>query len=109
MQMHDKDRIQRDLRTLQAMGSIYCGAHHAGVSKDAAGLCEECAATIKFTHDRASACPYDHRGNCKDCAIKCNRGDQKERIKAIMRYAAPRMLFKHPLMTLEYVVKKLRS
>ena len=102
-------RIRRDLRTLQAMGSIYCKAHHADAPKDAAGMCEQCAETIRFTHERAAACPYDHEGNCKDCAIKCNRGDQQRRIQSIMKYSAPRMLVRHPLMTLEYALKKLNK
>ncbi|MGN1361014.1 MAG: nitrous oxide-stimulated promoter family protein [Eggerthellaceae bacterium] len=102
-------RIQRDLRTLQAIGSIYCGAHHAGRPKDSTGMCPECSETILLTHDRAANCPYDHQGNCQDCTLKCNRGDQQQRIKAIMAYAAPRMLVRHPLMTLEYLAKKLRT
>lgn len=105
----DEARIKRDLRTLQAIGSIYCAAHHVDAPKNPHGMCAECAATIAFTHDRASNCPNGHTGNCADCAIKCNRGEQQQRIKAIMKYAAPRMLFKHPLMTLEYALKKLRS
>lgn len=103
---HEDARVQRDLRTLQAIGSIYCAAHHAGALKDDAGMCEECAAVIKYTHERASACPYNHEGNCQDCKLKCNRGEQQQRIKAIMKYAAPRMLVKHPIMTMEYLAKK---
>ncbi|MDO4501664.1 MAG: nitrous oxide-stimulated promoter family protein [Coriobacteriia bacterium] len=105
----DEERIARDLRTLQAIGSIYCRAHHADQPKDQAGMCPECAATIAFTHDRAASCPNGHQGNCQDCSIKCNRGDQQQRIKAIMAYAAPRMLVRHPLMTLEYLGKKMRK
>lgn len=103
------DRIQRDLRTLQAIGSIYCRAHHADRPKNSAGMCAECSATISFTHDRAANCPNNHQGNCQDCAIKCNRGNQQQRIRAIMAYAAPRMMVRHPLMTLEYLAKKRRK
>ena len=82
---------EKDRRTLQAIGRIYCQGNHAERGKDVAGMCSECGAAIEQTLARAEACPHGH-----------------ERIKAIMRYAAPRMLVRHPLMTLEYLRKKVR-
>lgn len=100
----DKDR-----KTLEAIGLIYCRAHHESASKDEAGLCPSCREAVDATLERAQNCPNDHDGNCQDCDIKCQRGEAQERIKRIMRYSAPRMLFRHPLMTFEYLRKKLRA
>ena len=91
------------------MGLIYCTAHHADELKDAAGLCSSCRETVEATLSRTQVCPYGHQGNCQDCDIHCQRGEARDRIRAIMRYAAPRMAYRHPLMTLEYVRKKLRK
>ncbi len=99
---------EKDRRTLQAIGRIYCQGNHAERGKDVAGMCSECGAAIEQTLARAEACPHGHEGNCQDCATPCQRGEAQERIKAIMRYAAPRMLVRHPLMTLEYLRKKVR-
>ena len=37
----------------------------------------------------------------------CQRGEAREKIRAIMRYSAPRMAFRHPLMTIGYLRKKI--
>ncbi len=100
-------RIDKDRKTLEAIGLIYCKAHHGG-AKDAAGLCPSCRHTIEGTLERTASCPYGHEGNCEDCDIHCQRGEARERIREIMRYAAPRMTFRHPIMTLGYLRKKLR-
>ena len=100
-------RTDKDRRTLEAIGRIYCEAHHDG-PKDAARLCPTCRQAIEATLARAAACPFGHEGNCQDCTVHCQRGEAQERIRAIMRYAAPRMAVRHPLMTMEYLRKKLR-
>ena len=101
----DDTRIDKDRKTLEAIGGIYCAAHHVG-DKDAAGLCPACRETVDATLARTKACPYDHEGNCQDCDIHCQRGKARERIRQMMSYAAPRMALRHPLMTLEYLRKK---
>lgn len=97
---------EKDRRTLEAMGQIYCKAHHEGVEKDASGLCEECRGVVEATLARTAVCPFEHEGNCQDCSLHCQRGEAQQKIKALMSYAAPRMFVRHPLMALEYVRKK---
>ena len=101
-------KVDKDRRTLEAIGQIYCTAHHADAPKDAAGLCSSCRETVDRTLARTVACPNGHEGNCQDCEIHCQRGEAQERIREMMRYSAPRMTFRHPLMTAEYLRKKLR-
>ena len=99
----------KDLRTLEAIGRIYCAAHHESVSKDHAGLCASCRETVDRTLERTISCPYGHKGNCQDCTVHCQRGEAQRQIREMMSYAAPRMAFRHPLMTLQYLRKKIRS
>ena len=101
----ENEQNSKDRKTLEAIGSIYCAAHHVG-DKDAASLCPACRETVDATLARTKACPYGHEGNCQDCDIHCQRGEARERIRAMMAYAAPRMTLRHPLMTLEYLRKK---
>lgn len=103
------EKVDRDRRTLEAIGRIYCGGNHVDAAKDSAGMCPECREAIEQTLARASSCPHGHEGNCQDCKTQCQRGEAQERIRVIMRYAAPRMAFRHPIMTFEYLRKKLRS
>lgn len=103
------EKLDKDRRTLEAIGSIYCRSNHGEAKRDAAGMCPECREAFEQTLDRASSCPYGHEGNCQDCKTHCQRGEAQIRIKTIMRYAAPRMAFRHPIMTLEYMRKKLHD
>ena len=104
-----KAKEQRDRATLEAMGRIFCSTKHADAAKDETGLCQQCRSTIEATLARTQACPYGHEGNCQDCDIHCQRGEARERIREIMRYAAPRMTIRHPLMTADYLRKKIKS
>ena len=104
-----KTSREKDLQTLEAMGAIYCRGNHGACTHDVAGLCAACRETVEATLERTENCPNGHKGNCEDCPIKCNRGEQRENIRAIMRYAAPRMLLRHPVMTAHYAYKKLRK
>lgn len=97
----------KDLKTLEAIGRIYCSAHHDG-EKDAAGLCPSCREAVDATIARVEACPFGHEGNCQDCTVHCQRGEAQQRIREIMAYSAPRMLLRHPAMTARYLAKKLK-
>ncbi len=99
---------EKDRQTLEAIGFIYCRAHHLDEPKDAQGLCPSCREAIEGTLLKTLQCPYNHAGNCQDCTIHCQRGESQARIKTIMAYAAPRMLLRHPVMTARYLGKKLR-
>lgn len=98
-------QVDKDRKTLEAIGFIYCRAHHDG-TKDAAGLCPSCRETVDATLARTEVCPFGHESNCQDCTIHCQRGEARSRIREMMRYSAPRMALHHPLMTAEYLRKK---
>ena len=104
----ENTHLDKDRKTLEAIGRIYCGAHHDG-AKDAVGLCPACREAINATFGRAAACPFGHEGNCQDCDIHCQRGEAQKRIREIMRYSAPRMALRHPFMTADYLRKKMRG
>lgn len=101
-------KVDKDRKTLEAIGRIYCTAHHVG-GKDAAGLCSECRETVDATLARTQVCPFGHEKNCQDCEIHCQRGDARKRIREMMAYSAPRMALRHPLMTVEYLRKKCQA
>lgn len=103
------DRASKDRATMEAIGSIYCRGNHSDASRGNDIMCPECRGVIENTLKRANACPYGHESNCEDCPTHCQRGEDQQRIKRIMRYAAPRMALRHPLMTATYLKKKIQS
>ena len=98
--------LAREKRTLRAMLNIYCRAHdHAG-----GPLCEQCAALADYAVRRLECCPFGaQKTTCAKCPIHCYRPAMRTRIQAVMRFAGPRMFFRHPILALFHPLTALRS
>jgi hypothetical protein len=59
---------------------------------------------------RILKCPHkDLKPSCAKCQIHCFRPDMRERIRAVMRFAGPRMLLRHPILSLLHYLDSRRS
>ena len=50
---------------------------------------------------------YPHgkvKPTCRHCAIHCYDMDHRARIREVMRYAGPRMIFRHPLLAIRHLL-----
>jgi uncharacterized protein YbbK (DUF523 family) len=101
-----KQRIEREKLTISAMMRIYCNDHHhAG---DA--LCEACDQLLDYARRRLDSCPFqEKKPACNHCKVHCYSKDMRKRVQAVMRYAGPRMVFRHPLLSLYHLFDKLRQ
>jgi hypothetical protein len=92
--------IVREKKTVQAMVEIYCADHHPS----AAGLCADCRSLLAYAQDRLDRCPYgDDKPTCKECPVHCYRPEPREDVRAVMRYAGPRMLRRHPWLAIVHL------
>jgi hypothetical protein len=98
-------RIARERKTIVAMVALYCRAHHA----PAEGLCEECRELLDYASRRLDTCPF-HAGKpaCNKCAVHCYTRAMRARVVAVMRYAGPRMLWRHPWLAVRHLLDALR-
>lgn len=98
-------RIKREIQTIQAMISLYCSAHHPKRTKTSgSGSCAECTALLDYSIGRLSNCK--HQGNkptCGQCSIHCYRPEMQTKIREIMGYSGPRMIWKHPIMAIQHL------
>jgi len=110
-------RIDWEKRVVSVMISIYCrGQHHEQLGKNAPkaksgaqSICPSCSKLHVYAHDRLDHCPQGEQKNfCGFCTIHCYRPEERQQIKAVMRYAGPRMLFTHPIMAFRHLAAKLR-
>jgi hypothetical protein len=87
------------------MMRIYCRDHHGPRE----GLCDACAALLDYAHRRLDACPFhEEKPACNHCRAHCYSAAMRERVKEVMRYAGPRMLPRHPVLSLYHLLDKLR-
>jgi hypothetical protein len=93
-------RLARELKTLRAMVSIHCRARHVAH----AGLCGECAALLDYATRRLDRCVFgDDKPTCAKCSVHCYSGAMREQVSAVMRYAGPRMAWRHPILALAHL------
>ncbi len=102
--------LRKDERTLVAMARIYCHGHrHIADSSNDEQLCHECFQVVEYALERTKRCPHEHKGTCDTCTIQCYKPAMRQRIREIMAYSGPRMMFHHPLMAVRHLAKKRRS
>lgn len=92
---------------MQAMVDIYCRGHlHA---RDDAALCKDCSDFLQYAVRRLQKCPYGPaKPTCARCPIHCYKPEPREMARVVMRYAGPRMLWRHPWLSITHVADKLR-
>lgn len=94
-------RLAREEKTMATMIGMYCRDHHgmAGQADVAGGLCEKCAALLAYARARLDHCPFGvDKPTCAKCTTHCYKPAMREQVRAIMRYAGPRMVKEHPLL-----------
>lgn len=99
-------RIAAEQRTINAMLDIYCRDLHGG----RAGLCDACTRLRDYAHRRLETCPFqEDKPVCNRCTVHCYSQSMRERIREVMRYAGPRMPWRHPWLALLHLLDKLRA
>ena len=89
-------RLEREKRTIAVMITMYHRGMHTGDS-----LCPDCADLLAYALQRIEKCPFGaDKPACANCTIHCYAGPKRERVRAVMRYAGPRMLLRHPILAL---------
>jgi hypothetical protein len=99
-------RRARELKTIEAMVRLYCRGHdHDG----RAPLCPECAELFGYAARRLERCVFgDAKPACTNCLVHCYSAEMREQVKVVMRWAGPRMSFRHPILALFHLLDKRR-
>ena len=99
--MDVKTKRQREKETVSLMIAIYCRKKHG--CKE---LCVECAALDAYARQRSDKCPFmETKTFCSNCKVHCYKKDMREKIREVMRYSGPRMIFHHPVMAIRHVIE----
>jgi len=97
-----ESKREREKRTVSLMIRIYCKKKH-GTRK---GLCPECEALDAYARMRSDKCPFmETKTFCSNCKVHCYKADMREKIRAVMRFSGPRMIFSHPIMAIRHVIE----
>ena len=98
-------RIEREKRTVGIMVKMYCDHHHGQNSL----LCSGCNELTEFANERISRCVFqEDKPVCSECQIHCYHHSMREKIKTVMRYSGPKMIFRHPVIGIRHLIDKYR-
>lgn len=107
---HTAKRRAREKRTVSQMVALYCADNHEAASRTKTAYCGEhvcadCAAIEAYALLRTERCRrMDVKISCEKCGNHCYPPEKREKIRAIMRYAGPRMLGRHPLAAIRHLI-----
>lgn len=129
--MPPNKRIEEEKKVVELMIRLYCRKHEGHAT-----LCPECTFLLQYARRRLDHCHYNRppkgghgkpsshgfepstpkdepqkaqkrKPTCKKCSIHCYRPDMKERIKRVMRWAGPRMMFYHPVAAVKHLLREM--
>lgn len=101
MQVKTTNRIEREKKVVKRMIELYCRKKEKNKE-----LCEECRSLLVYAYERLDRCKYgEHKSSCRRCPIHCYKRDMRDRMRKVMRFSGPRMLFYHPLEAIRHWIK----
>ena len=104
-----QDKREREKEMVSDMILLYCQKQHKSIRK-ATGLkktdlCPECAELEAYARMRSDKCPFmETKTFCSNCKVHCYKKDMRERIRLVMRFSGPRMIFYHPVMAIRHLI-----
>jgi predicted amidophosphoribosyltransferase len=93
-------RIQRESQTIEVMISLYCRHQHR-----AQDLCPDCRELLAYAQKRLEKCPFQEgKTACGKCPVHCYKPEMRARVRQVMRYSGPRMIYSHPVTAIRHLI-----
>ena len=100
--MDVQTKREREKETVSLMIRLYCRKKHGGKE-----LCPACAELDAYARLRSDKCPFmETKTFCSNCKVHCYKKDMREKIREVMRFSGPRMIFHHPIMAIRHVTER---
>lgn len=104
---------KKEKKLIPVMIGKYCKGKHRAERK-AQGVrrketCADCRELTEYALFRLEKCPFkQNKKFCSVCKIHCYKPQMREKIKRVMKYSGPRMLFSHPIYAISHVVQMIK-
>lgn len=95
-------KIEREKRVVARMIDLYCRKN-----LKVAELPEEYRELLSYAHKRLEDCKFgEAKPACKRCPIHCYKPSMRDKIRAVMRWAGPRMLLYDPIAAIRHLLNR---
>ena len=97
-----KSRIDREKEVVGHMIELYC-KKKLGMTE----ISDEYKTLQMYAYKRLDMCKFGNdKPACKRCPIHCYKPEMREKIRAIMRWAGPRMIIYDPIAAIRHLFNK---
>jgi len=98
-------RIDREGKTIAVMIGMYCHDSHSNNT-----LCSDCKELLDYALECLNNCPFQEgKTVCTKCPVHCYKNDMRQKVRAVMRYSGPRMMLRHPFLTIMHYIDARRK
>jgi len=105
-QMTRAEKITKEQTVVEEMILLYCRKNHSVDCHP----CSECRELILYAQDRSAHCPFmENKSFCSNCKVHCYKPEMRERIRTVMRFSGPRMIFYHPGMAMWHLISSIKE
>ncbi len=93
---------ESEQRLVGEMIALYCRKQHGTGHGQ---LCEACTKLKEYAVQRSEKCPFmENKSFCSNCKVHCYKPEMREKIRSVMRFSGPRMIFHHPVAAIHHVL-----
>ena len=93
---------EREKEIVSQMIALYCRKKHGNKKV----LCEQCKELEAYAKMRSDKCPFmETKTFCSNCRVHCYQPAMREKIREVMRFSGPRMIFTHPIIAIKHVIE----
>ncbi len=97
-----ENKREYEKEVVSQMIAIYCKKQH----KTNGMLCKACSELDTYAKQRSDKCPFmETKTFCSNCKVHCYKTEMREKIKAVMRFSGPRMIFYHPVTVVRHLIE----
>ena len=98
-------KIEREKETIVKMIEIYCFDNHQKKK-----LCADCYELSKYANTRIEKCQFgEFKPICRDCPVHCYQTSFRDKIREVMRYSGPRLIYKYPLLAFLHSIDQMKG
>ena len=100
------EKREQEKEMVSLMIRLYCRKKHGTRGE----LCQSCAGLDAYARLRSDKCPFiETKTFCSNCKVHCYKPEMREKIREVMRFAGPRMIFHHPIAAMRHVIESSRE
>ncbi|MDI6800354.1 MAG: nitrous oxide-stimulated promoter family protein [Actinomycetota bacterium] len=85
---------------------LYCSGRHG----QKGALCKDCDELLSYAHARLKNCRHkESKPACAKCKTPCYEPKMRGRIREVMRFSGPRMLYRYPVLALSRLLDNFKK